>query len=187
MQECSTVRGDTKSNSLDNDTKSTDRINVQDNIDDFEILENVDIPANEKNVLYKEIFEDKNRKDEFEIINESNLDLNKEETVLEYSEDGHDVEKKKEESVELMKQNCVNKGEEKSEKSENENENENENEVFIDIPIDSSVRHRRVSYAEKYGEADLEGNNVAECPLVEGLGYEDAFKPRRSSIKVCST
>lgn len=188
MQERSTERSDRKSSSFDNNTKSMDRINVQDNIDDFEILENVEIPANEIDILYKRIFEDNNRKDEFEISNENNLDFNKEETVLEYTEDGNNVEKKKEESVELMKQNCVNMVEEKNEKSEseNENENENENEVFIDIPIGSSVHYRRLSYSEKYGEAHLEGNNVAECPLVEGLGYEDAFKPRRSSIKVCS-
>ena len=31
---------------------------------------------------------------------------------------------------------------------------------------------------------NIELNTVIDCPLVEGLGQEDAFKPRRSSIKV---
>ena len=31
---------------------------------------------------------------------------------------------------------------------------------------------------------NIELNTVVDCPLVEGLGHEDAFKPRRSSIQV---
>ena len=76
-----------------------------------------------------------------------------------------------------------NKFEDKN-KNENEKKREKENDVFIDIPIDASVRNRRLSYSEKCEEAFLEGNDVVECPLVEGLGQEDAFKPRRPSIKV---
>ena len=43
---------------------------------------------------------------------------------------------------------------------------------------------RRKSYTEQLAESALDGSSVVECPLVEGLGQEDAFKPRRASILV---
>ena len=43
---------------------------------------------------------------------------------------------------------------------------------------------RRKSYTEQLAESSLDGSSVVECPLVEGLGQEDAFKPRRASILV---
>ena len=43
---------------------------------------------------------------------------------------------------------------------------------------------RRRSFSERIISEILEVNSVVENPLVEGLGYEDAFKPRKSSLKV---
>ena len=45
---------------------------------------------------------------------------------------------------------------------------------------------RRKSYTEQLAESTLDVSSVVECPLVEGLGQEDAFKPRRASILVNS-
>ena len=53
------------------------------------------------------------------------------------------------------------------------NNNINLNNIRSDVvPLDQSEHN------------NIELNTVIDCPLVEGLGQEDAFKPRRSSIKV---